>query len=140
MGYEPAFDGKTPNFAEDLAFGEQGEEMFATFLQALSDSKYEVKFDRYRNGRMVVETHQNPRNAGWKMSGINVTQADWWVYLFSLSSFIVVSVPRLKNYLRLNGYTDAERRTFAPNSDNPAKGFLIMADDVVKMMTSTDYD
>lgn len=140
MGYEPAFDGKTPNFAEDLAFGEQGEEMFATFLQALSDSKYEVKFDRYRNGRMVVETHQNPRNAGWKMSGINVTQADWWVYLFSLSSFIVVSVPRLKNYLRLNNYTDTERRTFAPNSDNPAKGFLIMADDVVKMMTSTDYD
>lgn len=140
MGYEPAFDGKTPNFAEDLAFGEQGEEMFATFLQALSDSKYEVKFDRYRNGRMVIETHQNPRNAGWKMSGINVTQADWWVYLFSLSSFIVVSVPRLKNYLRLNNYTDTERRTFAPNSDNPAKGFLIMADDVVKMMTSTDYD
>ena len=140
MGYEPAFDGKTPNFAEDLAFGEQGEEMFATFLQALSDSKYEVKFDRYRNGRMVVETHQNPRNAGWKLSGINVTQADWWVYLFSLSSFIVVSVPRLKNYLRLNNYTDTERRTFAPNSDNPAKGFLIMADDVVKMMTSTDYD
>ena len=139
-GYQPAYDGTTPNFAADLAFGQQGEQMFATFLQALSDSKYEVKYDRYRNGRMVIETHQNPNNTGWKHSGINVTQAEWWVYLYSLTSFTVISVPRLKKYLRTNQYGDTQRRTFAPNTENPTKGFLIMETEIIKMMTSPEYD
>ena len=139
-GYQPAYDGTTPNFAADLAFGQQGEQMFSTFLQALSNSKYEVKYDRYRNGRMVIETHQNPNNTGWKHSGINVTQAEWWVYLYSLSSFTVISVPRLKKYLRINQYGDNQRRTFAPNTENPTKGFLIMETEIIKMMTAPEYD
>ena len=138
--YEPAYDGTTPNFAEDLAFGQQGEQTITDFLQALSNSKYEVKYDRYRNGRMVIETHQNPNNTGWKHSGINVTQAEWWVYLYSLSSFTVISVPRLKKYLRINQYGDNQRRTFAPNTENPTKGFLIMETEIIKMMTAPEYD
>lgn len=138
--YEPAYDGTTPNFAEDLAFGQQGEQTITDFLQALSNSKYEVKFDRYRNGRMVIETHQNPNNTGWKHSGINITQAEWWIYLFSHTSFVIISVPRLKKYLRTNGYGETQRRTFAPNTENPTKGFLLMADEVNEMMTSTEYD
>jgi hypothetical protein len=89
---------------------------------------------------MVVETNQNPRNEGWKKSGINVTEATWWVYIFSDDAFVVVGVNRLKNFLRRNGYTEEAKRIFAANSDNPAKGFLLMPEHVQDLLINDLYD
>lgn len=139
MSYQPSHDIDGPNFQRDLAFGLEGEQIIRDFLDALDGGKFEVKYDRYRNGRMAVETEQNPRNEGWKLSGINVTEADWWVYLFAPGSFIIVEVARLKRYLRTN-YSLLTKRTFAAKSDNPAKGFVLMPNQVQDLMTNELYD
>ena len=137
--YQPSHDIDRFDFTKDLAFGHEGEEIVNTFLSSLSAGSFEVKYDRYRNGRMVVETHQNPRGQGWKPSGINVTTAHWWVYLFSPGAFISVSVGRLKKYLVMNK-DNLTKKEFAPNSDNPTRGFLLFPPNITDLMTNEDYD
>jgi len=138
------------NFAKDLAFGESGEKFITDFYSAVIQGSAEVKTDRYRNGRMAVETQQNPRRETdifgypiWQDSGINVTKAQWWIYTYSLGdAFVIVSVPRLRRYLRQNRemFNENTKVMFAKNSDNPAKGFLIEPQDVIKMLYSKEYD
>lgn len=137
------------DFASDLAFGEESEREISRFLDDLSGGAFEIKTDRYRNGRMVVETDQNPRgtrdsdgNQVWVKSGINVTKAKWWVYVFSPSQgFVVIDVDRLKRYLRKNAnkFNNSTKRDFG-GSDNPAKGFLLMQNDVQDLLINPEYD
>lgn len=133
-GYEPKFDFKT-----DLAYGQEGEQNLIDFFKDFNGGTVEVKADRYRNGRMIVETQQNPNGRGWKDSGINVTEAKWWAYRFAPDSFTIISVQRLKNYLRHNKH-NLEKRTLAANSDNPAKGFLLYPHHVQDLQTNELYD
>ena len=152
--YKPGFDlgplrpaGK-PDFKKDRAYGEEGENLVSSFLEQLSTGSFEVKSDRYRNGRMVVETNQNPRgtkdssgNRIWYPSGINVTTAHWWVYIFSPDgAFIIVSVPRLKKYLRANKDTFNEStKIHLGSDDNPARGFLLYPQHVQDLLTNAEY-
>ena len=146
-----AFDipGRKFDFKADLEFGQQSEKEISSFLDDLSDGAFEVKTDRYRNGRMVVETDQNPRGMRgkndeqiWHKSGINVTTAKWWVYVFSPGQgFVVIDVLRLKRYLRANKERFNESTKISlGGEDNPAKGFLLMADDVKDLLTNELYD
>jgi hypothetical protein len=137
------------DFKADLAFGVQSEKEIESFLDDLSNGAFEVKTDRYRNGRMVVETDQNPRgildsdgNRVWHKSGINVTTAKWWVYVFSPSQgFVVIDVERLKRYLRSNKHRFNEASKISLGGpDNPARGFLLMAEDVKDLLTNPEYD
>ena len=131
------------NFAEDLKYGKIGEEAIVEVLNQLVSGSYEVKTDRYRNGHMVVETDQNPRNEGWKKSGINVTTAKWWVYIYALDGGIaIVSVERLKRYLRMNRhlFNEGTKRLMAEGSDNPAKGFILKQRHVMDLLTGNKYD
>ena len=59
-GYNPKFDFKT-----DLAYGHEGEQNLIDFFHALNAGTVEVKADRYRNGRMAVETQQKPAQGEW---------------------------------------------------------------------------
>ena len=52
-GYEPAYD-----FTVDMAYGKAGEAELVEFFDAVQGAQIEVKSDRYRNGRMAVETQQ----------------------------------------------------------------------------------
>lgn len=133
-GYNPRFD-----FTADLSYGHEGEANLIAFFEAFNNGTVEVKADRYRNGRMAVETQQNPRGEGWKDSGINVTEATWWAYRFAPDAFVLVSVERLKRYLRIN-YSQLDKRDFAANSDNPAKGFLLFPQHVQDLLTNELYD
>lgn len=133
-GYNPKFDFKT-----DLEYGHEGEQNLINFFNAFNTGTVEVKADRYRNGRMAVETEQNPQGRGWKLSGINVTQAQWWAYRFAPDSFVIISVQRLKNYLRHNYHT-LNKKDFAPNSDNPARGFLLYPHHVQDLQINELYD
>lgn len=143
MPYNPDHDflgpNLTPNFKDDLAYGEEGEQIVQSFLAALSDGSFEVKRDRYRNGRMVVETGQAPQNGDWKRSGLATTKAAWWVYMFSPDAFVIVSTDRLKKFLQ-NNFTLDDRRLFAAGSDNPARGFLLMEHHVQDLLTNPEYD
>ena len=136
------------DFASDLKFGQQSENDISDFLDVLSDGSFEVKTDRYRNGRMFVETDQNPKGLQdqdnksiWKKSGINVTEAKWWVYVFSpKQGFVIVDVDRLKRYLRLNKDKFNESTKTSVGGGNPARGFLLMAEDVKDLLTKELYD
>lgn len=150
MPYQPHYDIPKYNFAEDLAYGERGEDSIRQFLQGILQGSIEVKSDRYRNGKMVVETHQHRRslfrdgNAPfWTESGINVTKADWWVYIYSLNEgFVIVSVNRLRRYLRHNRdkYNDKTKRIFAETSDNPSRGWLLLPNEVMDLLINPSYD
>lgn len=151
MPYQPKYDIPRYDFNRDLAFGEQAEESIKRFLQSVLGGSIEVKCDRYRNGKMVVETQQHRRysdrrtdaSSFWYESGINVTTADWWVYMYSLNeAFIAVSVPRLRRYLRYHRskYNDHTKRIFAETSDNPSRGWLLLPDDVMDMLINPKYD
>ena len=133
-GYDPRYD-----FKVDLAYGKAGEAELVEFFNAVQGSDVEVKSDRYRNGRMAVETQQKPAGREWKQSGINVTQAQWWAYRFGPGSFVLISVPRLKKYLRMNRDL-LQKRDFAAGSDNPSRGFVLMPDQVQELLTSEWYD
>ena len=130
MGYEPRFD-----FQADLTYGEAGEN---NARELFGSGAVEVKSDRYRNGKMVVETEQKPAGKEWQLSGINVTTADWWVYRLAPDSFFIVSVARLKRYLRAN--QPMTKISLASDGDNPARGFLLSADQVRSMMCDKQYD
>jgi hypothetical protein len=142
--YNPYFDVRPQNlsFVADLQVGENAENTFVEFLQLITTGDVEVKYDRYRNGRMFVETEQCPRGyCTYIQSGINVTRATWWVYFISPSAFIVVAVERLKNYLRAN-YDELLRcgKKQTGSSDNPARGFLLQPHQVHDLMTMREYD
>jgi hypothetical protein len=88
---------------------------------------------------MVVETEQNPRGNGWKPSGLEVTEAKWWVYIYCLDgAMLAVSVERLKRYIAT--LPKNRMKTFAWNSANPAKGFLLLPEEVMDMMINPEYD
>ena len=137
------------DFKKDLSYGESGEALIKSFFETLSNGAFEVKTDRYRNGRMVIETEQNPRGALdtngekiWVKSGINITTAKWWVYIYSMDgSFVIISVARLKRFLRKHPdkFNNKTKRDFG-GEDNPAKGFLIYPEDVIQMMYDKKYD
>ena len=133
-GYLPGYD-----FTVDMAYGRAGEAELVEFFDAVQGSQIEVKSDRYRNGRMAVETQQKPLGRDWQDSGINVTTAQWWAYRFGPGAFTLVSVDRLKKYLRINREC-LQKRDFAAGSDNPSRGFVLMPDQVQELMTSERYD
>lgn len=150
MAKEYDIKGNPFDFVADLAYGEEGEAQIRSFLGAVIHGDIEVKTDRYRNGRMVVETQQNPRGITdtdgkkiWVNSGINVTTAKWWVYIFTLDgSFVVIATDRLKRYLKMNShkFNESTKRIFAAASDNPSRGFLLMPDEVLDLLVSKIYD
>jgi hypothetical protein len=107
-------------------------------MDCMDQGLFEVKKDFYRNGRMVVEVEQKPKNGQWKPSGLSVTNAQYWVYIFSDESFIIVQTDRLKRYLEINN--KIEKRIFAANSANPTRGYLLMPEDVAKLLSSELYD
>jgi hypothetical protein len=142
MGKESRWDfpvERRYNFADDLKFGKLGESITQNFLESIVNGSFEVKTDRYRNGRMVVEIEQNPRKTGWKPSGLAVTEAKWWMYVYALDgSFIVVSVDRLKRYVDT---LDAKRiKVFAGASSNPARGYLLLPEEVMALLIEPAYD
>lgn len=112
--------------------------MFQEFLDSLDEELFEIKRDSYRNGRMVVEIMQKPKDKDWKPSGLEVTKAKWWIYLFSDDAFVAVEVVRLKKYLEINN--NIPLKTFAPYSANPTKGYLLMPEDVSLLLSSELYD
>lgn len=141
------YDIQAPHFPTDLAFGEAGEDVVRAFLDDISSGDIEVKTDRYRNGKMVIETEQWPRRRlnedgteQWVLSGINVTTAKWWVYQYHLDgAFLVVAVPRIKRYLRKN-YSALRKTTFASSSDNPSRGYLLLPAQVSELVFNEEYD
>jgi hypothetical protein len=135
-----AYDIRRPDFQRDLKHGQDGEALVNQFIEDICSGHLEVKTDRYRNGRMVVEVAQNPKGRGWKPSGLMVTEAKWWVYQYNLDgAFTIVSVARLKRYIETNK-DNMEVRTFGTRGDNHSRGYLLMPEHVTDLMVNPEYD
>ncbi len=138
------------DFHTDLKFGKQGEKLVEDFLDTISDGAFEVKTDRYRNGRMVIEMTHNPRRKTdengkplWKPSGFAITKAKWWVYVYTLDgAFVILSVDRMRRYFKAHPerFTPKKYHEFASRSSNPSKGYLLEPEDVMQILISKDYD
>lgn len=137
-------------FQDDLKFGHKGEALVTSFLDSMEAGAFEVKSDRYRNGRMAIEVMQHPRRKMnedgtefWKPSGIEVTKATWWVYVYTMDNaegaFVIVSVARVKRYIDKHKKR-LKLRDFARLSDNPAKGYVLEPEEVMDMMINEEYD
>ena len=142
--YNRGYDIPAPDFKTDLNFGEAGEDVVRGFIADVLSGSYEIKTDRYRNGRMVIETQQKPNSTNtWVDSGINVTTAKWWVYQYNLDgAFHIVAVDRLKRYLRLNNkkFNESTKINCGNPHDNPARGFLLYQGDVTDLLVNSAYD
>lgn len=114
-GYDPKADirgSQKGQFEADLAFGEVGENHATSIVQALLDGWVEVKTDGYENGNLFIEVAQcvnkqgsNPEEYAWKKSGLNVTEAKYYMYLKQsetgeLRSAIVIETERLRRFHR----------------------------------------
>ena len=89
----------TSKFDIDLKFGESFEYSLA---EVLTMGKIEVKTERdkwKRTGNIAIEL-MNQSN----LSGLSVTEADWWVHILSyknkIESVILIPVPRLKKLVK----------------------------------------
>ena len=135
-GYEPRYDIALGTFSRDLKHGHDGETMVLDFLRDLEHGTFEVKYDRYRNGKIVVET-EHCLNGDWQLSGLNVTTATWYVYVFAPHTFMAVQTARLKQFLRTNRLP---KQLFNQHTQTPTRGFLLCPGQVTDLMTNPDYD
>ena len=148
--YDISALGNQIDFKKDLEFGQSGEVSIVEFAKLIGSGAVEVKTDRYKNGNMVIETHQSPGNKKdaegnqiWVPSGLNVTKAVWWVYIFAVDeSFVMFKVDRIKRYLRSlpSLYNENTKRVMAPNSENPALAYVVQKSETINMLSKKDYD
>jgi len=108
-GYQPHFD-------IDYSRGLVGEKLVGTFLEALSGSKIEVKTD-YRaieTGNVYVEAWQFNSKGEWVKSGLNVTEAEWFVFAGpSGDGFVAIKSAKLRELAM-----DAPRASIDINTRN----------------------
>lgn len=98
-------EGNQPHFDFDLERGKVGEDATENVVNAMISGKVEVKTD-YRTaetGNWYVETwsYRAPDASDKVMSGINVTQSDWWFQSSPDGDVIIgIKTDRLKNEMR----------------------------------------
>jgi hypothetical protein len=100
VGFEPRFD-------VDLERGNVGEELLDLFFADGEDNNmFEVKTDYRINetGNIYVETHKyrKPDQSDAVLSGINVTEAKWWVQASPDGvAMFIVKTEHLRKYIEL---------------------------------------
>jgi hypothetical protein len=117
VGNQPKFD-----FNVDLKRGEVGEDLLQMFLEDLMEGnvKFEVKTDSRINetGNIYVETHKyrdDPDTA--VLSGINVTEAKWWVQASpDGTAMIVMKTDALRDYIALVDPPKASQSVYGPRT------------------------
>ena len=117
--YDISALGNQIDFKKDLEFGQSGEVSIVEFAKLIGSGAVEVP------------------------SGLNVTKAVWWVYIFAVDeSFVMFKVDRIKRYLRSlpNLYNENTKRVMAPNSENPALAYVVQKSETINMLSKKDYD
>lgn len=100
-GYDPKADIRginRGNFKDDLEFGLVGEGHALGIVQALLDGWVEVKTDGFENGNLFIEVAHCPGRVTnqqgefvWRKSGLNVTEAKFYMYLKQSESGVLRS-------------------------------------------------
>lgn len=166
VGYDPEADirgdGKG-QFAYDLKFGEHGEDMATKLVDAMLNGWVEVKSDAFENGNIFVELAHCPgrqRNQNgefvWKLSGLNVTKANFWIYMKlsekgDFRSALILPTARLNAYR--SWYKEQHGTQILPagskesgymvgnaNGEVPTLGLRIVASDIPMIQYSPMFD
>lgn len=120
--YEPGFDLRVDpsnQFEASLQDGEAGQQIVADIL-GLAGADIEVKTDHKAllTGNVFIETKQAPRNSTeWKLSGINVTTAEYWAFL--LDNDVVILAPSHHVHELIDGHPEVKQLL---DASNPAVG------------------
>lgn len=99
--------GNEPRFDRDLERGNVGEDLLELFFDdAENNNMFEVKTDYRINetGNIYVETHKfrKPDQSDAVPSGINVTEAKWWVQASpDGDSMFIIRTDKLRRYIDL---------------------------------------
>lgn len=165
-GYDPYADIRGDSkgqFSSDLQFGLVGEGHAKKIVQALLDGWVEVKTDGFENGNLFIEVAHCPSrkvdaegNFVWSKSGLNVTQAKYYMYLKQakngeLRSAIVIPTERLRRFhkwVKSEKGTQIEKPGFVGtgymygNIDGqvPTIGLRICAQDVEVLRNTSQFD
>ena len=97
--------GNQPKFDVDLERGNVGEDLLELFFDDAEDNNmFEVKTDYRINetGNIYVETHKyrNPDKSDAVPSGINVTEAKWWVQASPDGvAMLIIKTEQLRKYI-----------------------------------------
>lgn len=165
-GYDPHADIRGINkgqFDADLRFGEAGEDHAALLVEALLQGWVEVKSDAYENGNIFIELAHCPNRQTnengdfvWTHSGLNVTQAKYWVYLKlgadgqmrSCLTFETARLQRFREWFRATYGTGllepgSNKTGYLIGNHNgsiPTLGLRIVAADVGRLQFSKEFD
>lgn len=165
-GYDPHADirGSTKgDFRSDLKFGLVGEEHALSFLHALMEGWVEVKTDAFENGNLFIEVAHCPGrktdeegNFKWVKSGLNTTQAKYFMYLKQseagvLRSATIFETERLRKFhqwfkghngpiIQPPGFQGTGYICGNLNGEIPTVGLRVVAKDVEKIRNSGQFD
>ena len=124
-------EGFQPHFDIDFQRGKVGEDSHELFL----DGKHEVKTDSKtaETGNFYVETWQYNENYEIP-SGINVTEADYWVWASPTGEgAIYIKTETLKELMRETNPRETRQPIHNENT-NASKGRLVPLNDVLRRL------
>lgn len=165
-GHDPGADirGVTKReFASDLEFGLVGESHALSIVQALLEGWVEVKTDGFENGNLFIEVAHCPRrrtdeagNFVWVKSGLNTTEAKYYMYLKqsesgALRSATIIETERLRKFHRWvkathgatiqpAGYQGTGYVLGNAHGAVPTIGLRVVASDVEMIKNSGQFD
>lgn len=122
-GYQPHFD-------HDLTRGEVGEELLSLFFNDIQENmKFEVKTDYRVNetGNIYVETEKYRKSDASDAvpSGINVTEAKWWVQASpDGNAMLIVKTDTLRDFIKFAEPKES-RQPIANAGTAASKGVLV---------------
>ena len=117
----------SPHFDIDFQRGLVGEQAHKDFLYG----KHEVKTD-YRTqetNNFYVEYSQN-NGSGWKPSGIQITEAEWWVFASPTGEGLVaIKTESLRSLIASKTYP-VRPQPIRDHNTNESVGYLIPSTDI----------
>ena len=133
-GYEPRFD-------IDLKRGKVGEDKTLDIVDAITESRIEVKTDYgvWKTGNLYIEYEKQDRKGDWVPSGIATTEADYWAFAFK-DGAIFVETTRLKNLVAR--HLESGNIGYRPGNARSAgsRGVKLPLDDLTSTLTSFGDD
>lgn len=93
-----------PQWDISLALGKSGEDYLCQVLETVNfEASFEVKYDAMtsKTGNVYVEFAQTDRKTGaWKWSGISLTEATYFTFIFAGGTILTVPMDLLKQVVR----------------------------------------
>jgi hypothetical protein len=129
-GYEPRFD-------IDLKRGKVGEDKTLGIIDAINESRIEVKTDYgvWKTGNLYIEYEKQNRQGDWVPSGIASTEADYWAFAFK-DGAIFVETSRLRELVAK--HLAAKNIGYRPGNahSSGSRGIKLPLNDLAATLTS----